>query len=139
MEYKLMKDPDTAIVNEVRNRLREYNKDFWEVLTKPQFALTVTKDDRLVGGIIFSLFGEWLEVEFLWVEQDLRRCGIGKELLSRAESCAKEYGCKTAVVNTMNFQAKPFYEKHGFIVQYTQKNYPKTSTRYYLEKNLQFA
>lgn len=136
MEFKLIENPDTAIVNEVRDRLRTYNKGFWEVLAKPQYALTISENSRLAGGIIFSLFGEWLEVEFLWVEQDLRNRGIGNELLNRAETYAKEYGCKTAVVNTMSFQAKPFYEAHGYVVKYTQKNYPKTSTRYYLEKSL---
>jgi GNAT superfamily N-acetyltransferase len=90
----------------------------------------------LTGGIIFSFFGEWLEVEFMWVDQDARGCGIGSELLRKVEAYAKDFGCNTAVVNTLSFQAKPFYEKHGYIVMYTQKNYPKTSSRYYLEKDL---
>lgn len=136
MKFKLIENPDTAVVNGIRDRLRAYNMNFWEVQTKPQYALTVREGNCLTGGIIFSFFGEWLEVEFIWVDQDARGRGIGSELLRKVEAYAKDFGCNPAVVNTLSFQAKPFYEKHGYIVMYTQKNYPKTSSRYYLEKDL---
>lgn len=137
MEYTCIKNPDETAVNEIRDRLRAYNNEFWEVKTKPQYALLVSENNHLVGGIVFSLFGNWLEIEFLWVDMMLNKRGIGTELLKKAEESAKKFGCKTATVNTMSFQAKPFYEKHGYTVKYTQSNYPKTSSRYYLEKSLQ--
>ena len=137
MEFKFIENPGITAVNEMRDRLKAYNNQFWEVTDKPQYSLTVNEDGCLVGGLVFSVFGDWLELEFLWVDQDFRgRGGVGKELLARAEAYAKDFGCKTAVVNTMSFQAKPFYEKNEYVLMYTQKNYPKTSSRYYLEKEL---
>ncbi|MEA5029063.1 MAG: GNAT family N-acetyltransferase [Sphaerochaeta associata] len=137
MEFKFIENPGITAVNEIRDRLKAYNNQFWEVTDKPQYSLTVNEDGCLVGGLVFSVFGDWLELEFLWVDQDFRgRGGVGKELLARAEAYAKDFGCKTAVVNTMSFQAKPFYEKNEYVLMYTQKNYPKTSSRYYLEKKL---
>lgn len=137
MEFKFIENPGITAVNEIRDRLKAYNNQFWEVTDKPQYSLTVNEDGCLVGGLVFSVFGDWLELEFLWVDQDFRgRGGVGKELLARAEAYAKDFGCKTAVVNTMSFQAKPFYEKNEYVLMYTQKNYPKTSSRYYLEKEL---
>lgn len=137
MEFKFIENPGITAVNEIRDRLKAYNNQFWEVTDKPQYSLTVNEDGCLVGGLVFSVFGDWLELEFLWVDQDFRgRGGVGKELLARAEAYAKDFGCKTAVVNTMSFQAKPFYEKNEYFLMYTQKNYPKTSSRYYLEKKL---
>ena len=132
MEFKFIENPGITAVNEIRDRLKAYNNQFWEVTDKPQYSLTVNEDGCLVGGLVFSVFGDWLELEFLWVDQDFRgRGGVGKELLARAEAYAKDFGCKTAVVNTMSFQAKPFYEKNEYVLMYTQKNYPKTSSRYY--------
>lgn len=137
MEFKFIENPGITAVNEIRDRLKAYNNQFWEVTDKPQYSLTVNEDGCLVGGLVFSVFGDWLELEFLWVDQDFRgRGGVGKELLASAEAYAKDFGCKTAVVNTMSFQAKPFYEKNEYVLMYTQKNYPKTSSRYYLEKEL---
>jgi GNAT superfamily N-acetyltransferase len=102
-------------------------------------SLTVRDNGNLAGGLIFSVFGEWLEVEFLWVDGGVRGRGVGRNLLERAETFAKDCGCKTAVVYTMSFQAKPFYEKNGYVLMHTQNNYPVTSSRYYLEKKLIIA
>ncbi len=137
MEFKIIENPDVVAVYEIRDRLRAYNKEFWEEKTKVQYSLTACENACLAGGIIFSLFGQWLEIEFFWVDQEFRFRGIGSELLRKTEAFAKDNGCKTSVVNTMSFQAKPFYEKHGYTVKYTQNNYPKTSSRYYLEKSLE--
>ena len=137
MEYTIIEHPKLSTVNEIRNRLREYNKEYWEVLAKTQYALMANEGGVLAGGLVCSIFGEWLEVEFLWVDQRVRGRGLGHELLERAEVLAIDRGCKTASVNTMSFQARPFYEKHGYVVKYTQRNYPITSSRCYLEKSLE--
>jgi GNAT superfamily N-acetyltransferase len=136
MEFNLIENPDSTAVNEIRDRLRAYNMQFWEVTDKLQYSLTVSEDGCLTGGLIFSIFGQWLELEFLWVDQPIRGRNIGATLLDKAETFAKQCGCAYVSVNTMSFQAKPFYEKHGYVLMYTQKNYPKTSCRYYLEKIL---
>ena len=34
-------------------------------------------------------------------------------------------GCKFALLDTLNFQAKPFYEKFGYKLQWAQENYPR--------------
>ena len=42
--------------------------------------------------------------------------GLGEKLLLEAEKPAKEKGSNKAFLLTMVFQAKPFYEKHGYDV-----------------------
>ncbi len=134
MEFKFIENPGITAVNEIRDRLKAYNNQFWEVTEKPHYSLTVSEDGCLAGGLIFSIFGQWLELEFLWADQPIRGRNIGATLLDKAETFAKQCGCAYASVNTMSFQAKPFYEKLGYVLMYTQKNYPKTSSRHYLEK-----
>lgn len=84
MEFKFIENPGITAVNEIRDRLKAYNNQFWEVTDKPQYSLTVNEDGCLVGGLVFSVFGDWLELEFLWVDQDFRgRGGCRKGVASK--------------------------------------------------------
>jgi GNAT superfamily N-acetyltransferase len=86
---------------------------------------------------VFTVCGQWLNIHFLWVHESERGKDIGTRLLVEAEKKGKEAGCKRAYLNTFSFQARPFYEKHGYKVVYTQKNYPITNEKYHMEKNLE--
>ncbi|MFA6774104.1 MAG: GNAT family N-acetyltransferase, partial [Sphaerochaeta sp.] len=84
MEFKFIENPGITAVNEIRDRLKAYNNQFWEVTDKPQYSLTVNEDGCLAGGLIFSIFGQWLELEFLWADQPIRGRNIGATLLDKA-------------------------------------------------------
>jgi ribosomal protein S18 acetylase RimI-like enzyme len=77
---------------------------------------------------------EWLFVDNLWVHDDLRGQGHGRDLLARAERRALEHGCHSAWLDT--FQALGFYEKCGYSVFGTLEDYPPGQTRYFLRKRL---
>ena len=91
---------------------------------------------ELFACIVCTVTGIWLEVEFLWVQEDQRLTGIGTELLRRAEEKGIELGCRRAFLNTFDFQAKPFYEKRGYEVVYVQREYPEMGDRFFMEKQL---
>jgi len=57
-----------------------------------------------------------LEIDFLWAKDQERGKGLVEKLLLEAEKPAKEKGSNKAFLLTMDFQAKPFYEKHGYDV-----------------------
>lgn len=136
MNYITVTNPNEDDVNLVRHRLQDYNDEFWEVDTKDQYVIKLVEDDLLFGGIVFTIFGEWLEINYFWVDDSQRGRGLGVKLLNEAETFGKKIGCKTAALDTFNFQAKPFYEKNGYRVVYTKENYPIKNTRYYMEKKL---
>lgn len=91
---------------------------------------------NLIAGIVCTIVGQWLEIDFLWVREDLRGKGLGKKLLFEAEEIAKENKCTKAFLTTFNFQAKPFYLKYGYKIVYTQRNYPIINEKYFMEKGL---
>jgi GNAT superfamily N-acetyltransferase len=51
-------------------------------------------------GLAGSTYGDWLFIHDLWVRADLRRRGIGQELLRLAEGRARERGCHSAWLDT---------------------------------------
>ncbi len=88
-----------------------------------------------MAGLVGSTYGGWLFVEDLWVHADLRRRGIGSELLSLAERRAADVGCHSARLDTFSFQAPEFYPRFGYRL-YGALDYPPRHRRYFLWKPL---
>ena len=91
---------------------------------------------EVLGGLLALIWGGWLRVGTLWVSETARGRGHGSRLLEAAEAYAKERGCKGVCLDTFSFQARPFYERHGYTVFATQKDNPPGHARYFLEKRL---
>jgi len=94
------------------------------------------KEGRVVGGTTASIFGGWLYVSLLWVEDLLRNRGYGTELMNRLEKEARRLGCQYAHLDTYSFEAKPFYERLGYEVFGVLENYPEGHCKYFLKKRL---
>lgn len=73
----------------------------------------------------------------MWLADDCRGNDLGLELLSLAEAKAKELGCEKAFVEATSWQAKPFYEQHGYNHVATLEGRPKGHSSHYLTKNLE--
>ena len=91
---------------------------------------------RLAGGVYGNTAWRWLFVDLLWVDEPFRRQGLGRRLLRAAESTARVRGCTHAYLDTFDFQARPFYEREGYVHFGTQEDYPPGHRRFYLGKVL---
>ena len=117
--------------------IRSYNRSKREVAESEPLNLYVEDEyGEIMAGLVAETFGNWLEIEYLFVKEDLRGQGIGSQLLQRAESEAKMRNCRFAFVNTYQFQAPAFYQKHGYKEVFTLKDYPYTGQRHYYQKDL---
>ena len=122
---------------EIGNLIRSYNRSKREVAESEPLNLYVEDDSgQLMAGLVAETFGNWLEIEYLFVKEDLRGQGIGSQLLHQAESEAKKRNCRFAFVNTYQFQAPDFYQKYGYKEVFTMKEYPYTGQRHYYQKEL---
>lgn len=117
--------------------IRSYNRSKREVAESEPLNLYIEDEHgELMAGLVAEIFGNWLEIEYLFVKEDLRGQGIGTQLLQQAESEAKKRNCRYAFVNTYQFQAPAFYQKYGYKEVFTLKDYPYTGQRHYYQKDL---
>jgi ribosomal protein S18 acetylase RimI-like enzyme len=98
------------------------------------FARSPTQE--LIGGLLGCISWKWLSIEVLWVCESARCFGVGGRLLREAEEFALMHDCRFAFVETYSFQARGFYEKHGYRLFGKLENYPPGHECYYLRKTL---
>ena len=121
----------------IRDLIRSYNRSKREAAESEPLNLYVEDDSgELMAGLVAETFGNWLEIEYLFVKEDLRGQGIGSQLLQQAESEAKKRNCRSVFVNTYQFQAPTFYEKQGYKEVFTLRDYPYAGQRHYYQKDL---
>ena len=137
MEIRLKLNPLGRDVAVIRNGLRAYNKQQTGSIKRQEIALLLYDDaDQAVGGLTATAVLDWLFVEWLHVPAELRGKGHGTELVAAAEAFAHEQGLIGMWLDTFSFQARPFYEKLGFVVFGTLQDHPVGGARYFMQKRL---
>lgn len=72
-------------------------------------------DGRLIAGLNgYMTAFKILYIDTVFVEEEYRRQGVGKELLKEAESRAKALGANMIRLDTFNWQGREFYLKLGY-------------------------
>ena len=132
-----LENTESQKVKEIGELIRSYNRSKREAAECEPLNLYVEDEHgQLLAGLVAETFGNGLEIEYLFVKEDIRGQGIGSQLLQRAESEAKKRNCRFAFVNTYQFQAPAFYQKYGYKEVFTLKDYPYTGQRHYYQKDL---
>ena len=94
MELKL-ENTESKRTQELANLIRAYNRANREPSkSEPLNIYLEDEEGNLVAGMVAETFGNWLEIEYLYVSEDLRRQGIGSKILKMAENESRNRGCK---------------------------------------------
>lgn len=94
------------------------------------------RDKNFIAGISGVSFWGAFFVTSLFVDENYRNQNYGSLLMEKAEELARKRGCTFIHLSTMDFQAKPFYEKLGYKLEFTRHGYEKDSVMYLLRKDL---
>jgi GNAT superfamily N-acetyltransferase len=96
------------------------------------------RDERgaVLGGALGDIWGDWLDLAFLWVAEPFRGQGYGKKLLQAAEEETRAQGCRGVFLTTFSFQARPFYERYGYEVLGELPDYPPGYAYFFMRKVL---
>jgi len=100
------------------------------------FVTVRANDGSVVGGLVGATYLGWLQVQAVWMSDELRGLGYGSELMRAAENEALRRNCPRVFLETLSFQALPFYEKRGYKVVSQISDFPPGGCRYALTKEL---
>jgi GNAT superfamily N-acetyltransferase len=92
--------------------------------------------DGFCGGVSGYVWGGWLHIRLLWLDETVRGSGFGSALLEAAEQHACALGCCDAHVQTFDFQAPSFYRRHGYVMFGQLADCPRGYTSFFLRKRL---
>ncbi|MGJ0194078.1 GNAT family N-acetyltransferase [Pantoea sp. RRHST58] len=136
MEIKIGHIEDRQTEEYIIQQLWQHNSRFADVNMKPLNVILYDDDQHIQGGLLAHTWFGTLDIHYLWIDEAHRKHGTGRELMQKAEEEARRRGCHMAVVDTLSFQARGFYEKLGYRVYGEQDGYAQRFARYYLAKRL---
>lgn len=129
--------PSNADMGAVLSQLVAYNasKAGGEV---PDYLFIAVRDESgaIQGGLVGGTYLGWLSIQALSLDESLRGQGYGAALMKMAEDEAVRRGCPRVFLETLSFQALPFYEKCGYTVHSKLEDFPPGGARYALTKML---
>jgi GNAT superfamily N-acetyltransferase len=137
LTMKIEDSPDKEDVQAIYHGLDSYNMLHAQAMDyRPLVVFLRDEAGKIVGGLAGETYWGWLHVDALWVDQAVRGQDYGSQLLELAEQEARQRGCMGAHLDTMSFQAQPFYEKHGYTVWGVLDDLPEGHRRIYMKKKL---
>lgn len=130
----LTDQPDPAYQQAIGDALNAYNERFagpggWRPL-----AVLVQDGEAVIGGLWGETGRGFLSVKLLVVPETQRRAGLGSRILCMAEDEALRRGCVGAWLSTFSFQARGFYERHGYACFGTIDGYPPGHASHFMQK-----
>ena len=137
MEYSIHDDMTKGEADYLQQKLVEFADQFTEPRNYREFGLVLRDaEGDAVGGITGNTVWDWIQIGVLWIPDNLRGQGFGHLLLERAEELGRQRGCKFARLQTFEFEAREFYESHGYVVQSQTEDFPAGHTQFHLTKEL---
>ncbi len=126
-----------ALVDYLEDRIYEFNVQTTGIADGRGLALIVRDDaGRVIAGAVGHTWGGTCELKQVWVDEPLRRAGLGRELLQHAIAEAEARGCTQLLLATHSFQAPRFYAKLGFRELHRLSDYPRGHAEIWLLREL---
>ena len=137
MEIRITHDGNERDIEEIHRLLKAYNASRREKAENiPIGIFCEDESGKKLAGLTGEVFGNWLCIKYLYVDESLRGRGIGTDLIVRAEAEARDRGCKYVFTDTFSFQAPGFYRKLNYKEVFVLNGYPYSEKRYYYTKEL---
>ena len=121
----------------IENGIRTYSEAYEQECENVSFyKKLVDKDDRFIAGVMADVDkGGNGFVHALFVEEPLRRQGLGTYFMQEVEKLAKENGASMILTNAGDWNVD-FFKKNGYLLRGELKDVPKGHDCYELYKNI---
>lgn len=131
---KLEDDPSKEKDEYIRKQLHDFNIN--QIGKEEQYSVYAYNDSNIIGGVLVAAEKKSIYVDVLWVDEYLRGLGIGSQLLIAAEAEAINRKIFNSTLDTLSFQSKSFYLKHGYQQIGIIENYIEGYDRIFFRKSL---
>ncbi|WP_414055587.1 GNAT family N-acetyltransferase [Macrococcus equi] len=85
-----MKKSDVKINKVIHRKIKEFNKPNWGEWE--EFSFHIIDGSNEIAGIVAKSIYQTIEIEFLYLDDEYRKQGLGKKLLDYLEAVAKRQG-----------------------------------------------
>lgn len=114
----------------------EYNEKYHQIVYEDLSCCIHDDDGEMIAGVVAILKGEYLDLQYLWVDDRYRKNGLGSKLLQEVERRGKERGANVINIETFGFQAPKYYPQHGYTLFAETTKCVGEYSRYYFTKKL---
>ena len=130
--------PDAADTAVIADGLRAYNTSQAGYDDSRPLAVFVTDpvSGKVLGGLYGGSYLGQVRVDRVFLPEGLRRFRLGSRILAMAEEEGRRRGCTRIALNTLEIQARGFYQKQGYETAATLDCDPPGVTRYLMTKRL---
>jgi|SoiMethySBSTD1v2_1073268.scaffolds.fasta_scaffold1013021_2 GNAT superfamily N-acetyltransferase len=132
VHFEITSTPNAEDVAALIDGLVAFNDAAAERQNRVPLAVFARKDGKIIGGAYGASQWRWLFINYLWVDSNHRKTGLGTQLIETIERAAKERGCIGSHLDTFSFQALGFYQRLGYKLHGTLRDYPPGHSRHYL-------
>lgn len=130
-------DPTPDQIAFLEDRLYEFNVAATGISDGRSLAIFARADDgQVLAGLNGHTWGGCCEIRQVWVDESVRRRGLGTALLEAAEGEARRRGCRQILLTTHSFQAPDFYRRLGFEQIAAAQDYPQGYLHLLFRKDL---
>ena len=108
--------PDAAEITDLIEKLKRSNDRCLDRDREGhgELAVFARHSGEIVGGAHGEVSWDWLDIKTVWLHENLRGSGLGKQLMADLEALAVDKGAIAAIVTTWSFQAPEFYKSCGY-------------------------
>jgi len=137
LKFSAEDEPSQADLDTVDAGLHRHNLERGSVDEIGRVAVFARDASGVVrGGAVGRHWGRYCELQQLWVDEVLRRTGVGARLLAEFEARGVGLGCSVFTLDTFSFQAPGFYEKRGYRVELRLEGFPRGHEKYTMQKTV---
>ena len=134
LKFSVHRKSTSHLEETFRKRIREFNETKLGKLSFP-IAFAAKKGNTLIAGAHGFAIGDAFHIVDLWVKDDYRKQGVGRNILSKIDAEARRRKLRKIFVDTYDFQAEGFYLKNGYRVFGRIKDCLLGHERIFLRKN----
>lgn len=136
--FEINEDSTDEKIMPIEEGLNEFNDLMTGISDRKPLNILIlsTRTGKVVGGIQGRSSLGLLFLDLFYLPQEIRKNGVGTEILRMFEAEGRKRGCTAAFLYTISFQAPDFYRKNGWEEFGRIECLPEGTSRIFMKKNL---